>query len=148
MSCTSLNYHIVFSTKDRRPYLKGDALGRLCEYLGGIARKLDGTLLGAGGQPDHLHLAVVVPASMSVAKFVGQLKAYVSGWVHRELPELKDFTWQDGYAAFSVSLSALPKVRSYIEGQAEHHRKLSFDEELMALLSRHGIEYDAARLNA
>ena len=71
MSYTSLNYHIVFSTKDRRPYLKGDALPRVCEYLGGIARKLDGVLLCAGGQPDHLHLAVVVPATKSVAKFVG-----------------------------------------------------------------------------
>ena len=61
---------------------------------------------------------------------------------------MKDFAWQDGYAAFSVSPSALPKVRQYIEGQAEHHRELSFDEELMALLAKHGIEYDAARLNA
>ena len=148
MSYTSMNYHIVFSTKDRRPFLQGDSFSRTCQYTGGIIRELGGVLLSSGGQPDHLHLAAVVPPTMAVSDFVGKVKANASGWLRQTVPDLRDFRWQDGYAAFTVSLSALPDVRRYIEGQGEHHKKLSFEQELMTLLDKHGIEYDPMRLNA
>ena len=148
MSYTSMNYHVVFSTKDRRPFLQDDLLPRVCQYAGGMVRELNGVLLEANGQPDHLHLALVIPPTLAVSDFIGKVKAYASGWIHRALPDLEAFKWQDGYAAFTVSPSALDKVIAYIRGQQEHHKTLSFEEELMSLLDKHGIEYDPAKLRA
>ena len=148
MSYTSMNYHVVFSTKDRRPFLQGELLCRTCRYIGGIVRELNGVLLEAGGQSDHLHLASVIPTTSAVADFVGKTKAYTSGWIHRSFNDLQDFRWQNGYAAFTVSPSALDKVIAYIRTQQEHHHTLSFEEELTRLLDRHGIEYNAANLRA
>jgi len=148
MSYTSMNYHVVFSTKDRKPFLQGESLDRTCQYIGGIVRNLGGTLLTANGQADHIHLAVVIPPKESISQFVGKVKANSSGWLRQTCGEMSDFRWQDGYAAFTVSLSALPQVRSYIDSQAKHHRKMTFEEELAALLDRHGIEYDVKSLSA
>ncbi len=148
MSYTCLNYHVTFSTKDRRPFLQGTLVERTCRYIGGMIRKMDGVLLKGNGQPDHLHLAVVIPATSAVADFVGKVKSYASGWIHREMPDLNDFAWQDGYAALTVSPSVLPDVIDYIERQGEHHATTSFEEELKALLDKHGIEYDAGELRA
>ena len=142
MSYTSLFYHIVFSTKDRRALLRDDTLQRTCQYMGGIARKLDGQLLLADGMPDHVHLAAEIHPSLAVASFIGRVKANASGWIHETFPDLRDFQWQDGYAAFSVSPSVLPAVKEYILRQAQHHKTVSFEEELVALLRKHGIEYD------
>ena len=142
MSYTRLLYHIVFSTKERRPLLTGELGRRTIEYIGGICRELNGQLLAAGSSADHLHLAVAVHPSVAVADLVGRVKSGSSGWIHGEFPEGREFSWQDGYAAFSVSPSVVARVKRYIQGQAEHHKKVSFQEELIALLKRHGIEYD------
>ncbi len=142
MSHRALYYHIVFATKQRRPLLRGEALARTCQYLGGIARKLDGQILLGGGMPDHIHIAAAIPATTAVADFVRLIKTNSSAWIHQELPGLREFAWQDGYSAFSVSPSVLAQVMRYIEGQAEHHREMSFQEELVALLEKHGVEYD------
>jgi len=148
MSYTSLFCHIVFSTKDRRAFLTDELMPRLVEYVSGIARELKGQVLEAGGAPDHLHLAAALHPTAAVAGFVGKIKAGSSGWIHKTFPDLGVFSWQDGYAAFSVSPSILPKVKAYIREQAEHHRKLSFREELVALLERHGIGYDERHILA
>ena len=148
MSYTSMNYHVVFSTKDRRPFLQDDLLTRTCQYIGGMVRELNGVLLEANGQPDHLHMAIVIPPTSAASDFIGKVKAYASGWIHRTFPDLQDFRWQDGYAAFTVSPSALAKVIAYIQTQQEHHKTLTFEEELARLLDKHEIEYDAANLRA
>jgi REP element-mobilizing transposase RayT len=142
MSHRALYYHIVFSTKERRPLLVGGTLDKTCRYMGGIARKLKGELLLANGTIDHVHVAANIPASMAVADFVRALKANSSGWLHQTLPTLRSFQWQDGYAAFTVSPSVLPQVTRYIARQAAHHRKRSFQDELVALLEKHGVQYD------
>ena len=142
MSYTSLFYHVVFSTKERRPLLVDDLLLRSCKYMTTIAKDLDGRVLLAGGMPDHVHLAATIPPTITVAQFVGKVKSLASGWIHRTFPQLRSFAWQEGYAAFSVSPSVLPKLKRYIADQAEHHKHTSFAEELAALLQRHGIEYD------
>ena len=142
MSYTTLFYHIVYSTKGRRPALQDDVLKRVVEYTGGIARNLEGAVLLGGGATDHLHLATSVPPALAVSDFIRDLKSNTSGWVHDTLPEMSDFAWQEGYAAFSVSPSVMPNVKRYIEGQAEHHKTVSFEDELIALLKKHGIEYD------
>ena len=142
MSYTSLFYHIVFSTKERRPFLTDAILPRTREYIGGIIRSLKGQMLKANGSDDHLHVVAICPATATLASFVGKFKARSSGWIHETFPGEEGFSWQEGYAAFSVSRSALPRVLAYVEGQAEHHRRMTFQEELLSLLEKHEIEYD------
>jgi REP element-mobilizing transposase RayT len=148
MSYASLFYHIVFSTRQRRPFLSDALMPRLIEYAGGIAHNLQGQILAAGGAADHLHVAAAVHPTAAVSAFIGQMKAGSSGWVHKTFPDMGTFGWQDGYAAFSVSPSVMPKVKAYIRRQREHHRKVSFEEELIALLEKHGIEYDERYIRA
>lgn len=147
MSYTSMNYHVVFSTKDRKPFLQADHLAATCQYVGGIVHNVGGQFLAAGGQPDHIHLAIVIPPKESVSQIVSKIKANSSHWL-RQSCDMADFHWQDGYAAFTVSPSALPQVRRYLAGQAEHHEKMTFEEELTRLLDKHGIEYDPNDLRA
>ena len=147
MSYTRLLYHIVFSTKDRAPFLSTDMGPRLVEYIGGIVRRHEGRLIACNGPKDHLHLAAILGPKFALMDVVKEVKRGSSKWIHEEFDNLRDFAWQDGYAAFSVSHSVLPRVVGYIETQNEHHRKLSFKEELTVLLKRHGIEYDERYLS-
>jgi REP element-mobilizing transposase RayT len=141
-SFASLHYHIVFSTKNRLAAISPDLQLRLYEYLGGILRAQDGVLLAAGGMPDHVHLLVGLSREMAVAEAVRLLKINSSKWIHETFTQHTGFAWQTGYGAFSVSYSNLHQVRKYIAGQAEHHRTRTFQEEFIAFLKRHRIEYD------
>ena len=142
MSYTNLLYHIVFSTKERMPRLKEEFRPRLWEYIGGIVRNMEGHLLVANGALDHVHLACAASPKIALAKFVQSIKGCSSKWVHETFPELRDVFWQQNYAAFTVSPSALPKLLEYIRNQEDHHRKVDFRQEFIALLKRHGIAYD------
>jgi REP element-mobilizing transposase RayT len=142
MSYASLNYHIVFSTKDRRPLLTPDILPRLKEYIAGIIRNGGGKAIETNGCNDHLHVVASLSASACLADHLRTIKTNSSKWIHEMFPNASDFAWQDSYAAFSVSLSVLPKVIEYIRAQQEHHRKVSFQDELVAMLKKHGIKYD------
>lgn len=139
---TDLLVHIVFSTKDRAPFLDADLKPRLFAYIGGIIRELGGTALRVNGPADHVHLLVLVPTKVAVSDLVGKVKANSSGWVHREFPGKRAFGWQTGYAAFTVSHSQKELVWNYIAHQEDHHRKVSFGEELIAFLKRHQVGYD------
>jgi REP element-mobilizing transposase RayT len=141
-SFTCLHYHFVFSTKQRLLLIAPEIQPRLYDYLGGILRAHKGSLLAAGGMPDHVHLLARLDKEMSVSEAMRLLKANSSKWIHETFPELKAFAWQSGYAAFTVSLSGLPAVKGYLAGQAEHHRRLTFQDELRELLRRHQIEFD------
>ncbi|MBN1943986.1 MAG: IS200/IS605 family transposase [Phycisphaerae bacterium] len=142
MSYTNLNYHVAYSTKERRPFLQADLLPQLVKYTGGVIRKLNGQMLEANGPEDHFHIMAILPPTIAVSECIQKIKAGTSGWIHKTFPQHKDFNWQDGYAAFSVSHSAVPKVVEYIQNQQEHHKKMTFEEELIALLKRHNIPYD------
>ena len=142
MSFTNLNYHIVFSTKNHRPYLDESEMIRLFEYIGGIVKNLKATLLLVGGVPDHVHLAARLHLELSIVEFVKTVKTNSSRWVHETFPDQREFAWQEGYSAFSVSHSIVGKVLDYIRGQKEHQRKLSFKEELKLLLEKHNIDFD------
>jgi REP element-mobilizing transposase RayT len=145
-SYTSLLYHIVFSTKDRFPFLAPEWRGRLYAYLGGILRERGGDLLEINGTNDHVHLLLRLHQEHTLAQVVRDVKAASSGWIHREFPRLSHFAWQRGYGAFTVSASQLARVRRYIQAQEEHHRRRTFQEEFIALLKAHGIEYDEQHL--
>jgi len=138
---TSLYFHIVFSTKDRRPYIKKDWREKLHAYLGGIVKNQKGVALAIGGTDDHVHLLVSLNAKHQLAEFMRELKASSSGWVHREIGK-KEFAWQQGYGAFSVSPTNLEKVKRYILKQEEHHKKKTFQDEYLELLNSSGTNYD------
>jgi REP element-mobilizing transposase RayT len=141
-SFACLHYHLIFSTKSRAPRIVPDLQPRLYEYLGGILHNHGGVLVAAGGMPDHVHLLVGLSREMAVAEAVRAVKANSSKWIHGTFAEQREFAWQNGYGAFTVSYSHLGQVRQYLAGQAEHHRRMTFQEEFLAFLKRHEIEYD------
>jgi putative transposase len=141
-SYTNLLVHVVFSTKGRQPMISPQWQERLYEYLGGTIRSTNSTLLAAGGVTDHVHLLVGLHASVAVSDLVRTVKANSSKWISQTMDGATAFAWQTGYAAFSVSESNADKVRRYLARQAEHHRRVSFKEEFMELLRRHGVEFD------
>ncbi len=140
---SKLLYHIVFSTKQRRPFITLDVQPRLYEYIGGIVRSLHGVSLTIGGMPDHLHMLVGWRTDETLADLMRMVKSRSSAWLHETIPSMKSFAWQEGYAAFSVSHSQAEAVLAYIERQEEHHRVRTFEEEFREFLKRHAIEYDA-----
>lgn len=142
MSYTSLHYHIVFSTKERRPFLDANGDERLQAYFGGMIRNMKAKLHIVNNTADHVHLAVGLHPTLSIASFVGTIKANSSKWIHESFESLQMFAWQEGYSAFSVSYSGIDKVIDYINIQQEHHKKLSFEDELLMLLKKHEIDYD------
>ena len=139
---TSLVYHIVFSTRQRRHLIGDDLLPRLVKFVGGIIRKRTGKLLAMNGPEDHVHLLAGLCPKLAVSDQVRDIKALSSGWVRDLSPSFKLFGWQEGYAAFSVGNSNISKVARYIQRQQEHHREVSFEEEFISMLDRAGIDYD------
>ncbi len=141
-SFTHILIHYIFSTKDRQPFLTDDIRPRIFDYMGGIARKNDIQPQIIGGVEDHVHMLVLLPKTLSIAKAIQLIKGGTSKWIHDEFPQLQHFAWQIGYGAFSVSLSNREKVMHYIKHQKEHHRKKTFKEEFIEFLEKHNIEYD------
>jgi putative transposase len=139
---TNLLYHVVFSTKNRRPLITEAIRDDLYHYLGGIIRGEGGTLLEVNGMPDHVHLLAKLRPTIAIADMLRLLKANSSKWLNEEKQQRSRFGWQDGYSAFSVSESQVARVRAYIQRQAQHHRQTDFKTELIALLDKHCIEYD------
>lgn len=135
-------FHIVFSTKDRRKSLDAKLRERLLPYLGGIARQNDMQLLAVGGVEDHVHLLLCIPANLALSKAIQLLKGGSSKWVHETFPDHRQFAWQEGYGAFSISVSAIPETIAYIQRQEEHHRIHSFEDEFITFLRRHNLEFD------
>jgi len=139
----SLNVHYVFSTKNREPWITRDLENRLWPFMGGIAKQNRMKALAVGGTSDHVHRLVSLPATVSVSKGVQLVKGPSSKWVHENFRGThRGFSWQEGYGAFTVSVSRVPGTIAYIQGQKEHHRKKTFKEEYLAFLDRHGIDYD------
>ena len=136
-----LRVHFIWSTAKRTPTLDLQWHPRLFAYMGTILNDHDGKLLAAGGMPDHVHLYTSLPATISLAEITNALKANSSRWL-KETFNAKAFVWQKGYGAFSVSPSADRQVRAYVLGQEKHHKGVTFQEEYIAFLKRHEVEYD------
>jgi putative transposase len=131
--------HVVFSTKDRRKVITPEFQPRMWAYAAGICKKLGILVHAVGGMEDHIHFLIQIPASLSVAKAILTIKSNSSRWANKEGHK---FAWQQGYGAFSVSTSNVPAVIRYIQNQEAHHRKMDFDVEFLALLKKHGMEFD------
>jgi len=134
--------HLVFSTKDREPSIVPEVLPELHAYLATIARNHDGECYRVGGVADHVHLAIRLSRTISIANLVSELKSSSTRWLKTRSPILAKFAWQRGYGAFSVGPKDLNAVIAYIDGQAEHHRTRSFQDEYRAFLRQYGIEFD------
>jgi putative transposase len=141
-SYTQLYYHFVFSTNNRHPWISAELQDRLYPFMARGVVAEGGEAVIINGIEDHVHILAKLRQDKAVADILRNLKADSSGWVHKQFPELRSFAWQKGYAAFTVSKSQVPKVSQYIEKQREHHATITFQEEFVALLDAHGIEYD------
>ena len=131
--------HVVFSTKERRRFIPKEFQPRMWAYVGGICKAEDIFIHAIGGMEDHIHLLFQLPPVLALAKAVMTIKANSSRWAG-ELG--KDFAWQQGYGAFSVSASNFGAVIRYIENQGSYHKKMSFKREYITLLKRHNIPFD------
>jgi len=139
---TKLTYHVVFSTKYRRKLIFDPFGERLYEYIGGIIRAQNGHLIEIGGVEDHVHLLVNLSPAKSISDTIREIKTNASKWSNELSDTTCRFEWQKGYGAFTVSYSQLDSVRHYIQNQREHHRTKTFEEEYIAFLKRHNIEFD------
>jgi REP element-mobilizing transposase RayT len=141
-SFACLHHHLIFSTRNRHPLIAEALQPRLYEYIGGILRESKCCLVAAGGMPDHIHLLIDLSRELTIAEAVRLVKSNSSKWIHETFPDQKAFAWQTGYGALAVSYSNLESVKRYLASQAEHHRKLTFQEEFLAFLNRHKIPYE------
>ena len=137
-----VDIHLMFHVKSTGVTMREEDLPRIFQYIGGVAKGAGGLPLMVGGMPDHVHVLSSLPKTMSLADFARTIKAESSKWMKLLDPSYARFAWQDGYGAFSVSASVLPKTAEYIQKQAEHHKRRSFDEEYRALLVASGVEFD------
>jgi len=131
--------HVVFSTRERKPTIPAAAFAELWAAMAGIGRNHSLTVIKIGGMADHVHILFALPADIALAHAVQVFKANSSRWMRQRAQE---FAWQQGYGAFSVSASVAGAVRKYIENQAEHHKRRSFEDEFLALLKKSGVTYD------
>jgi len=139
---SNLLFHIVYSTKYRKPTIHAHWQGDLYGYIGGIVRDQKGTLLKIGGVEDHVHLLVKLSPTVAISDVLRKIKSNSSKWINERSDVSRKFEWQSGYAAFSVSESQVPSVVDYIANQAEHHRKRTFEEEFVAILKKHNIDFE------
>jgi putative transposase len=130
----------AFSTKDRRRIIPAEMKERLWSYTAGICKRQNIFVHAIGGVEDHIHLLLQFPATIAVSDAIKKIKANSSGWLADEIGK---FAWQAGYGAFGVSKSNTASVVKYIKNQEQHHRKMTFEQEFVALLEKHGIEYDS-----
>ena len=138
----ALHYQVVFGTKGRVPSIQPEVETRLYDYIGGIVRSESGIAIAIGGMPDHIHLLATFHPTTCVADMLRHIKANSSKWMHESVQGCRTFDWQTGYAAFTISQSILGDVEAYILNQQMHHASLSFEDEFLSFLRRHGIPYD------
>ena len=134
--------HLIYSTKNRTPCLDREVRVRLFAYQAGILKEWNSPALVIGGVSDHVHAMFCLSKNHALAKVIEEVKKGSSKWLKTQGSEFRDFHWQAGYGAFSVSQTNVEEVRRYIEQQEEHHRVRSFQEEFLAFLKRHEMEHD------
>jgi len=141
-SLSKVILHIIFSTKNREPWLDSHVRQRMHAYLATICRDLGAELAHVGGVADHVHVVTTLPRTLSQAQLIEQIKKASSKWIKTLDGRYRGFYWQRGFGAFSVSPSQLEAVLQYVKAQQEHHRTRTFQEEYRELLWRHGVDFD------
>ncbi len=143
-SLASILVHLVFSTKNREPWLEDSVRDELHAYIGGVIRNGGGVLYRAGSVSDHIHLLVSHPRTMAPSELVKEIKVSATKWLKEKDRKFAGFQWQAGYGIFSISPSHRDALEGYIARQAEHHRKIGFQEEYRRLLTKYGVEWNEA----
>ncbi|HEY4357684.1 MAG TPA: IS200/IS605 family transposase [Acidobacteriaceae bacterium] len=146
LSLSNVLIHVIFSTRDRLPVLNDSVRPELHAYLASTAREVGCECFRVGGVTDHVHLAIRLGRTVTVAELIKELKSCSSKWLKSQSPVLAKFSWQRGYGVFSVGPSDLGALIRYIDAQEEHHRKQDFKEEFLAFLRKYGIEFDEQHL--
>jgi REP element-mobilizing transposase RayT len=141
-SLSKVIVHIIFSTKDREPWLDLHVRPRMHAYLATVCRDLGAEVIRVGGVADHVHIVTTLPRTVSQAQLIEQIKKVSSKWIKTLDARYRGFFWQRGYGAFSVSLSQLGAVLQYVDIQQEHHRTRTFQEEYRELLHKHRLDFD------
>lgn len=137
------NYlHITFSTKYREPLIDEAIEEELFKYIGGICKNLECNPIKVGGYRDHIHILCVLSRKIALMKLLEEVKSHSSKWIKTKGDQYKNFYWQRGYGSFSVNPAQIDVVVRYIENQAEHHKKKTFEEEYVAFLKKYNAEYD------
>jgi len=141
-SLSKVYVHIVFSTKNREPFITEEVKDELFAYIGGICKQMECTPIRVGGHVDHIHILCRLSKKVTIIKLLEDVKKRSSKWVKTKGSDYSKFYWQDGYAIFSVNPDGIPTVKKYIERQSEHHRKKSFKEECRDFFKDYGVIYD------
>ena len=142
-SLSQVLLHVVFSVKNREPLILDSCREALHSYIAGSCREISGgDAYRVGGTEDHVHISCTLPRSIAIAELVRKIKISSSAWFKTHPGVPRNFAWQTGYGAFSLGQSQLPALIRYIEGQREHHRVQSFQEEYLEFLKRYKINYD------
>ncbi len=141
-SLSQILLHLVFSTKNREPWVRPEVRPALHAYLAGAVRALNAEAYRVGGVADHVHIACTLPRTLSVSKLLEEIKKSSSAWIKQQTPTCQGFAWQAGYGAFSLGQSQLAALIAYIDNQEEHHRKRTFKEEYIEFLKLYGVDYD------
>jgi putative transposase len=145
-SLSKIYVHIVFSTKNHSPWISEELEKELYPYMSTILKKMDCPTLIMGGFSDHIHILCNLSRKYQLSKILETVKKSSSKWVKTRGEDFKNFHWQDGYGAFSVSPSVVERVRFYIKNQRTHHQKHSYKDEFLSLLDKHNIKYDVKDL--
>jgi len=138
----SLLVHIIFSTKNRANLITPAIEPELYKYISGTLRNMESPCLKIGGTANHLHLLVSQSKNIALAFLLEELKKSSSKWIKHQDASFRSFQWQEGYGAFTIGQSNVAALKRYIELQKNHHRRRSFEEELLGLLKKYGVEYD------
>lgn len=141
-SLAQIYVHLVFSTKERRPFIQRNIESQLYAYMADTIKRMDGIPCLINGTEDHIHVLSSFSRTVTLAKYIEEIKRNSSRWIKTKDPGYEKFSWQNGYGAFSVSSSRVNAVKLYIAGQKEHHRVVTFKEEFLEFLRKYNIEYD------
>lgn len=141
-SLAKIILHVVFSTKGRKNIIPEQLRKELHAYIAGIIRFLGGEAYRVGGTNNHIHIACLIPRTLTVSKLLEEVKKSSSAWMKTKEPQCKFFSWQAGYGAFSIAQSQLSTLVAYIENQIEHHKSRTFKDEFIEVLKRYEIDYD------
>jgi putative transposase len=136
--------HVIFSTKERQPFLDTDTRPNLHAYLATVARNTGCECYRVGGVADHLHIAIRLSRTLTIAGLVENLKTSTSKWLKTQAPRLSSFSWQRGYGCFSVGPADLNSLCAYIDQQEEHHQTRTFQDEFRIFLKKYGVEHNEA----
>lgn len=141
-SLANVIVHLVFSTKDRLPLIGPAHRSNLHAYVAALVRSAGCGCPRVGGTADHVHIAIRLSRTIAIAELVERVKTASSKWLKTQAPEFAAFAWQRGYGVFSLGPADLPALLSYIDDQQRHHRARTFQEEYLAILKSHGVDFD------